>query len=451
MMVMHSLVALLHHCVHLEDEVEGLIRPSAAPAALELHRACTARRCGQRRDLDEWVGLAQPLLGAATARVMAKVVLGAASWMLTLTWATKLPMPALVGKRSPGPCPARHGSKGLIAPVGSACAATGAGTRAAQAANRPGSGPRKPTIRIMTCPSRLDPPVPVRESRRPHAPPSANAMAGPPSAPQRCGPVPGISSSRRTHRGDHSRYCLRYHPLRQVSILHRLHTCEFIVVTVAALPLDQLRSLRLACANTRIIRYTPRLHSGVSSVSVAGSDCRLGVCRMHAAPRCNQDCTQIARRTSIQPHGKIHQPTKGQYVHIKNAAKAVTAVMRAGLRRAVILPVACLALGAASLIAPTAAWALPTSCGGDACFSQASINRATFWAWAQSLSFYGHFELQTPEHTVKNTKNEQWNVGVQRQFLDLPQDSGKYCITAWQLVGTNGYNKIGYACMTITA
>lgn len=140
-------------------------------------------------------------------------------------------------------------------------------------------------------------------------------------------------------------------------------------------------------------------------------------------------------------------------MHIKNAARAV---MRAGMRRAVILPVAGLALGAASLIAPTAASAsilpnLTTSCGGDACFSQAAINRATFWVWAQSVSFYGHFELQTPEHTVKNTDNEQWNVGVQRQFTGLPQDSGYYCATAWQLVGTNGYNKVGYACMTITA
>jgi hypothetical protein len=138
-------------------------------------------------------------------------------------------------------------------------------------------------------------------------------------------------------------------------------------------------------------------------------------------------------------------------VQIKNAARAVRAVMAAVLRRAVILPVACLALGAASLIAPTAAWALTTSCGGDACFSQASYHQATFWAWAQTYAFYGHFELQTPEHTVKNTSNEQWNVGEKRQFLNLPQDSGYYCITAWQLVGTNGYNKIGYACMTITA
>lgn len=140
-------------------------------------------------------------------------------------------------------------------------------------------------------------------------------------------------------------------------------------------------------------------------------------------------------------------------MHIKNAARAVTAAMPAGLRRAVILPGACLAFGAASLIAPAAASAnsLPTSCGGDACFSQAAYHQATFWAWAQSYAFYGHFELQTPEHTVKNTSNEQWNVGAKRQFTGLPQDSGYYCITAWQLVGTNGYNKIGYACMTITA
>lgn len=141
-------------------------------------------------------------------------------------------------------------------------------------------------------------------------------------------------------------------------------------------------------------------------------------------------------------------------MHIKNIARAVTAVMPAGLRRAVILPVACLAFGAASFIAPVAASAasLPTACGGDVCFSQASLRQANFVAWAQSYAFFGHFELQTPQHTVYNsTPNKQWNVGVEHQFFPLPEVSGYYCITAWQLVGTNGYNRIGYTCMTITA
>lgn len=40
-----------------------------------------------------------PSAGASTARVMVKVVFGAALWMLTLTWATKLSTSALVGKR----------------------------------------------------------------------------------------------------------------------------------------------------------------------------------------------------------------------------------------------------------------------------------------------------------------------------------------------------------------
>jgi hypothetical protein len=140
-------------------------------------------------------------------------------------------------------------------------------------------------------------------------------------------------------------------------------------------------------------------------------------------------------------------------MHIKNAARLVAAAMPAGLRRAVILPVAGLALGAASLIAPATASAasLPTSCGGDVCFSQAAIHQATFFAWAQSYAFFGHFQLQTPEHTtINSTPNKQWDVGVKYQFLKLPDDSGYYCITAWQLVGTSGYNKIGYACLTIT-
>jgi hypothetical protein len=159
-------------------------------------------------------------------------------------------------------------------------------------------------------------PLPARSACAGAREPSAACSAvrerhsqAPPSAPPRCGPAPGISSSRRTYRGDYSRHRLRYHPLRQVSIPHRLHTCEFVVVTVAAFPLDQLRSLRLACSNIRVIRHTPRWYSGVSTVSIAGSDCRPRVCRMHAV----LGATRIARRTSIQPHGKIHkihQPRK---------------------------------------------------------------------------------------------------------------------------------------------
>lgn len=136
-------------------------------------------------------------------------------------------------------------------------------------------------------------------------------------------------------------------------------------------------------------------------------------------------------------------------MHIKNAARAVRAVMAAVLRRAVILPLACLALGAASFIAPTAASALPTACGGDVCFALNSIYGG-FLAWAPNYGFFGHFELQTPQHTVANsTPNEQWNVGVRYLFRNQSH-SGYYCVTAWQLVGTNGYDKIGYTCMTVS-
>jgi hypothetical protein len=136
-------------------------------------------------------------------------------------------------------------------------------------------------------------------------------------------------------------------------------------------------------------------------------------------------------------------------VHIKNAPRAVRPVR---LRRAVILPVACLAVGAAGIVAPAAALANPTACGGDVCFLQTSSHHAGFLAWADNYPFFGHFELQTPEHTVRNsTPNKQWSVGTQYTFGSLPQDSGKYCMVEWQLVGTNSYDEIGYACMTITA
>ncbi len=137
-------------------------------------------------------------------------------------------------------------------------------------------------------------------------------------------------------------------------------------------------------------------------------------------------------------------------MHIKNAARAVTAVMSTGLRRAVILPVAAVALGAASLITPAVASAsLPAACGGDVCFSLASIY-GTFFAWAPNYAFFGHFELQTPEHTVLNsTPNQQWAAGQEYQF-HAGDHNGYYCVTAWQLKGTNGYDKIGYTCMTVT-
>lgn len=140
-------------------------------------------------------------------------------------------------------------------------------------------------------------------------------------------------------------------------------------------------------------------------------------------------------------------------MHMMNAARMATAAMLVRLRRVVILSVTCISLCAASPIAPASAstYALPTSCGGDLCFAQNAIHSAGFVAWAQSVGFFGHFQLQTPEHTTINTTpNLQWNVGVQAKVFGAPNVSGYYCMTAWQLVGTNGYNKIGYACMTIT-
>ena len=137
-------------------------------------------------------------------------------------------------------------------------------------------------------------------------------------------------------------------------------------------------------------------------------------------------------------------------MHIKNTARAITAAMPARVRRAVILPVAGVALGAASFIAPTAASAasLPVACNGDTCFSLASIN-GTFDVWAQSLAFYGHFELQTPEHTTSNSPNKQNDVGEKYQIQE-GKHNGKYCVTGWQLEGSSSYRKVGNVCMTIT-
>src|SRR6266581_2604967 len=99
--------------------------------------------------------LVQTPSAASTARVTVKVVSGAASWMLTLTRASKSPFPALVGETMtrPVPCPVTA-VRALMSPVGPACAA-GAAIKAAQAANRPTASEQKPRIRIMTGPSPL--------------------------------------------------------------------------------------------------------------------------------------------------------------------------------------------------------------------------------------------------------------------------------------------------------
>ena len=141
----------------------------------------------------------------------------------------------------------------------------------------------------------------------------------------------------------------------------------------------------------------------------------------------------------------------GDHVHITYAARKIAAAMPAGLRRSAVLPAACLVLTATGLVAPAAAAVSPnlvhTACNGNVCFE--STSNGGFQAWAQSYPFYGHFQLQTPEHTSLNTTDRQMAVNTRYQ-IHASVVNGNYCITAWQLNGDNGYNKLGYTCMSVT-
>lgn len=80
-----------------------------------------------------------PLAGASTARVIVKVVFGAASWMLTTTWATKLAMSALVEETMTLPTPLSRDGRQLALRarrLGLGCAAC----RHAHAGRKHGNG-----------------------------------------------------------------------------------------------------------------------------------------------------------------------------------------------------------------------------------------------------------------------------------------------------------------------
>jgi hypothetical protein len=95
-------------------------------------------------------------------------------------------------------------------------------------------------------------------------------------------------------------------------------------------------------------------------------------------------------------------------------------------------------------------------CGGDACAFVNSINTnnntMVIFAYS-SVSFNGHFQLQTPQHGSINYPN-----GVERDFTSgqvapfkVPFVTGKYCFTAFKYLGNPGdYEKIGGTCFDVT-
>jgi hypothetical protein len=106
----------------------------------------------------------------------------------------------------------------------------------------------------------------------------------------------------------------------------------------------------------------------------------------------------------------------------------------------------------------THATATPTvdtaHCSGDVCGELTSSNSTTFdirtWVPASGFSFFGHFELQTPEHTTFNTGQATWNPGGGGHTFQVPNRNGQYCATAWERVSSTSWENIGEVCWNIS-
>ena len=94
---------------------------------------------------------------------------------------------------------------------------------------------------------------------------------------------------------------------------------------------------------------------------------------------------------------------------------------------------------------------LPQGCGGDLCMQVVaeSGNVATIKMWAYSYRFYGHFQLQMPNHRSTNGPNNQWWYagGAGYTFASWNGGVGQWCGTAYSYNKLFGYSRAGYLCL----
>jgi hypothetical protein len=107
------------------------------------------------------------------------------------------------------------------------------------------------------------------------------------------------------------------------------------------------------------------------------------------------------------------------------------------------------ALTAGALIATPANASTVFSCGGDVCAGWVGgpPSTPTIRVYPDSYTFYGHFELQTPNHKVFNSITSTWHAGgTGNYFNKIPGGAGTYCITGWLQTGTT-FTNIGGGCI----
>ena len=97
--------------------------------------------------------------------------------------------------------------------------------------------------------------------------------------------------------------------------------------------------------------------------------------------------------------------------------------------------------------------ATPVFCSGNyLCLEEVgqSIDTMYIDMYPAKYSFEGHFQLQTPEHTSANSRNQR-NYPGSPVTVTVPVVYGTYCATAWKWNGGNSYTKLGYGCIVAGA
>jgi hypothetical protein len=141
--------------------------------------------------------------------------------------------------------------------------------------------------------------------------------------------------------------------------------------------------------------------------------------------------------------------------HAKARIGIITAVTFGAISGVALAPTAASATPLrASAIAAAAARPdiLSYYCEDNICMGNANegtSDKPDIAVYADEYTFYGHFELQTPDHKTYNSPEDTTHrTGTNNLFyFGVKAGTGQYCATAWE--GSNGdYEKIGYVCET---
>lgn len=118
------------------------------------------------------------------------------------------------------------------------------------------------------------------------------------------------------------------------------------------------------------------------------------------------------------------------------------------------------ALSAAAMLGITAGPAAastdaPSGCTYDLCYTvpAQTYNTLYLYTYVNNQSVYGHFEVQTPEGTARNSPTDTYSPnGLRGYTFSLPYgsnaDYGTYCITLWKQVGSS-YDAIARGCSVL--